>query len=46
MACGRPVDDLEVQMSLLACRVSTSAGKADEAVSSLASQASVDQATL
>jgi probable F420-dependent oxidoreductase len=46
VACGRPVDDLEVQMSLLVCRVSTSAGKADEAVSSLASQASVDQATL
>jgi probable F420-dependent oxidoreductase len=46
VACGRPIDDLEVQMSLLVCRVSTSAGKADEAVSSLASQANVDQATL
>jgi probable F420-dependent oxidoreductase len=46
VACGRPVDDLEVQMSLLVCRVSNSAGKADKAVSSLASQANVDQATL
>jgi probable F420-dependent oxidoreductase len=46
VGCGRSVDDLEIQMSLLVCRISTSAGQAEEAVSSLASQANVDPAAL
>jgi probable F420-dependent oxidoreductase len=46
VACGRPVEDIEIQMSLLVCRVTGSAGKAEEAVSSLASSASIDPAAL
>jgi probable F420-dependent oxidoreductase len=35
VAAGRAFDDIEVQLSLLLCRISTSAGRAREAVSSL-----------
>lgn len=46
VACGRSADDIEIQMSLLVCRVSSSASKANEAVSSLVSRADVDPITL
>jgi probable F420-dependent oxidoreductase len=39
---GRPAGDLELQLSVLLCRVSTSAGRSSEAVSSLAATAATD----
>jgi probable F420-dependent oxidoreductase len=39
---GRPAGDLEFQLNVLLCRVSTSAGRTSEAVSSLAAGAAAD----
>jgi probable F420-dependent oxidoreductase len=41
-AAGRPATDIEFQLSMLICRVSSSAGPAEAAVSSLAARADVD----